>query len=259
MCAAGQWSSMRVENSFLPAPGVGERTERRLWETGVTHWDDFDGDGPGVGDATAENIYSFIDDARRALDDGDTGFFADVLPNGELWRLYENVAEDAAFFDIETTGLDKRASKVTTVSVHRGGDTTTLVRGSDLTDERLRELLDAPMVVSFNGKRFDAPFVEHNFDVSVDVPHLDLMYPCRRLDLDGGLKQVEQDLGVAREGVEDVDGREAVRLWRRYENRNDEAALDRLVEYNRYDTQNLQTILDDVAGRLHRDVFEPHV
>jgi uncharacterized protein YprB with RNaseH-like and TPR domain len=250
---------MRVENSFLPASGVGERTERRLWETGVTHWDDFDGSGPGVGDVTAENIHSFIDDARRALDDGDTRFFADALPNGELWRLYENVADDAAFFDIETTGLDKRGSKVTTVSVHRGDDTTTLVRGSDLTDDRLRELLDAPMVVSFNGKRFDAPFLEHNFDVSIDVPHLDLMYPCRRLDFDGGLKEVEQDLGVAREGVEDVDGREAVRLWHRYERQNEEAALDRLVEYNRYDTQNLQTILEDVTGRLHRDVFEPHV
>ena len=250
---------MRVENSFLPVSGVGERTERRLWESGVTHWDDFAGDGPGVGDVTAERIYAFIDEAERALDDGDTTFFGDALPDGELWRLYENVADNTAFFDIETTGLDKHNSVVTTVSVHRGGETTTLVRGSDLTDDRLRDLLDAPLVVSFNGKRFDAPFLEHSFDLSLDGPHLDLLYPCRRLDFTGGLKQVEQDLGVARAGVEDVDGREAVRLWRRYENRNDEAALDRLVEYNRYDTQNLRTILDDVADRLHRDIFEPHV
>jgi len=110
--------------------------------------------------------------------------------------------------------------------------------------------------VSFNGKRFDQPFVEHNFDVSVDAPHLDLMYLCRRLDLTGGLKQIERDLGIDRDGM-DVDGREAVRLWHRYED-GDEAALDKLVEYNRYDTQNLQTLLDTVAGRLHEDVFESH-
>ncbi|WP_232701451.1 ribonuclease H-like domain-containing protein [Halobacterium wangiae] len=247
---------MRVENSFLPAPGVGETTERRLWEHGVTHWDEFAGDGPGVGDATAENIYTFIEEARAALDTGDTRYFADVFPNNTLWRLYENVAGDVAFFDIETTGLDKRASDVTTVSVHHAGDTTTLVQGHDLTSENLVELLDASLLVSFNGKRFDAPFLEYNFDCSFDAPHLDLMYLCKRLDLDGGLKQVERDLGIDRGGM-DVDGREAVRLWHRYES-GDEAALDRLVEYNRYDAQNLETLLDTVTGRLHEHVFEPH-
>jgi len=247
---------MRVENSFIPAPGVGETMERRLWEHGVTHWDDFDADAPGVGEVTAENVHAFIDDARAALDAGDTRFFAEAFPNNALWRLYENVAGDVAYFDIETTGLDKRSSDVTTVSVHRGGSTETLVQGDDLTGQNLAELLDAPLVVSFNGKRFDQPFVEHNFDVSVDAPHLDLMYLCRRLDLTGGLKQIERDLGIDRDGM-NVDGREAVRLWHRYED-GDEAALDKLVEYNRYDTQNLQTLLDTVAGRLHEDVFESH-
>ena len=247
---------MRVENSFLPAPGVGETTERRLWEHGVTHWEEFEGDGPGVGDATAENIYLFIEEAQAALDAGDTRYFADTFPNNALWRLYENVADDVAFFDIETTGLDKRASDVTTVSVHHCGETTTLVRGDDLTGENLADLLDASLLVSFNGKRFDAPFLEHNFECSLDAPHLDLMYLCKRLDLDGGLKQIERDLGIDRGGV-DVDGREAVRLWHRYES-GDEAALDRLVEYNRYDTQNLETLLDTVTERLHDHVFEPH-
>ncbi|MFB6073052.1 MAG: ribonuclease H-like domain-containing protein [Halobacterium sp.] len=248
---------MRVENSFIPAPGVGETTERRLWANGVTHWDDFDGTGPGIGDATAEHVYAYIEDARRALEAGDTQFFGETLPNNELWRLYENVAGDVAFFDIETTGLDKRASRVTTVTVHRGGDTTTLVRGDDLTADNLEDLLDASLVVSFNGKRFDQPFLEHNFECSVDAPHLDLMYLCKRLGLSGGLKQVERDLGVDRGGM-DVDGREAVELWHRYED-GDEAALDRLVEYNRYDAQNLQTLLDTVADQLHEEVFEPHV
>jgi uncharacterized protein YprB with RNaseH-like and TPR domain len=248
---------MRVQNSFIAARGVGDATERRLWQDGVTHWDDFDGTGRGIGDATAENIRRFIADARTALDGGDTRFFGDALPNNALWRLYENVADDVAFFDIETTGLDKRASDVTTVSVHRGGDITTLIRGDDLTSERLADALDASLLVSFNGKRFDAPFLEYNFDCEFDAPHLDLMYLCKRLDLSGGLKAVESDLGIDRGGM-DVDGREAVRLWHRYE-RGDEAALDRLVEYNRYDAQNLQTLLDTVADRLHENVFACHL
>ena len=248
---------MRVQNSFIAARGVGEATERRLWQDGVTHWDEFDGTGRGIGDATAENIHQFIADARTALDDGNTRFFGDVLPNNAMWRLYENVADDVAFFDIETTGFSKRTSDVTTVSVHRNGDTTTLVRGDDLTSERLADALDASLLVSFNGKRFDAPFLEHNFGCELDAPHLDLLYLCKRLGLEGGLKAVETDLGIGRDGM-DVDGREAVRLWYQYE-RGDEAALDRLVEYNRYDAQNLETLLNTVSTRLHEDVFACHL
>jgi len=249
---------MRIENSFIAADGVGEKTERRLWQDGATHWDEFD---PSlVGEKTGDRIQSYIRDARRALDDGEYRTLAETLPSGSLWRLYENIREDTAFFDIETTGLDAATNDVTTVSVHRGGDTTTLVQGRDLTVGALeRELADASMVVSFNGKRFDQPFLESNFDLDLDTPHLDLMYLCKQLGLSGGLKSIEQDLGVGREGVEDVDGREAVRLWKRYDRHEDDAALDRLVKYNRLDTENLRIILDDVTGRLHDDVFAPHV
>ncbi|MEE6211468.1 ribonuclease H-like domain-containing protein [Salarchaeum sp. III] len=249
---------MRIENSFIAADGVGETTERRLWQDGATHWDEFD---PSlVGEKTGERIQSYIRDARRALDDGDTDALAETLPSGSLWRLYENVRDEATFFDIETTGLDAATNDVTTVSFHRGGDTTTLVQGRDLTADALeRELSKSAMLVSFNGKRFDQPFLETNFDLDIGTPHLDLMYLCKRLGLSGGLKSIEKDLGVSREGVEDVDGREAVRLWKRYDQREDDAALDRLVKYNRLDTENLRVILDDVTGRLHDDVFARHV
>jgi len=251
---------VRIQNSFIPVHGVGEATERGLWERGITHWDAF---GPSaVGPTTAERIESFIAEAGVALDDGDTGYFDEVLPRGEGWRLYENFRDEAAFFDIETTGLSKRQDDVTAVSVHRGGRTRTLVAdvdpavGEPLTREALATALDAPMVVTFNGKQFDVPFLERAFDLAVDVPHLDLRYPCRRIDLTGGLKPIERAVGIDREAA-DVDGREAVRLWRAYE-RGDEHALERLVRYNREDAANLRTLADVVAGRLHDEVFEPH-
>lgn len=250
---------MRIENSFIPARGVGEATERGLWRDGVVTWDDFH--PRHLGGKTGARVEDFIAEASERLDDGDTAYFGETLPSGELWRLYGNVRDDAAFFDIETTGLSPHASHVTTVSVHRDGETKTFVRGQDLSGAALRESLgDASMLVSFNGKRFDQPFLEHHFDVDLDsIPHLDLMYPCRRLDLTGGLKRIECDLGLDRDGVEDVDGREAVRLWHRYERRGDEAALDRLVEYNRYDTRNLEALLQSVHRRLRADVFEPYL
>ncbi|MFB6143449.1 MAG: ribonuclease H-like domain-containing protein [Halorientalis sp.] len=245
---------MRIENSFIPVRGVGEKTERQLWEAGVTHWDEFD--GAVVGETRAERIRAFIERARRRLDAGDAAFFDAQFPSGERWRLYENFRGDAAFFDIETTGLDERHHDVTTVSVHRGGETTTLVRGRDLTAERLRALLgDADLLVSFYGSQFDVPFLERSFDLSLDGPHLDLCYTCRRLDLTGGLKSIERAVGIDRERP-DVSGEDAVRLWRAYQ-RGDESALETLVEYNREDAANLEALAETVVGRLHDEVFAP--
>ena len=247
---------MRIENSFIPVRGVGAKTERKLWRNGITHWDEFEPDA--VGEKTGERIESFIARARESLDTGDTRFFAERFPSDSLWRLYENFKRDACYFDIETTGLSPRSSKVTTVSLHRGGETRTLVRGQDLTREALaEEFADASMVVSFNGKQFDGPFLEGEYGVMIDAPHLDLRYLCGQIDLSGGLKEIETELGIGRDGV-DIDGREAVRLWHRYE-AGDEDALERLVEYNRFDTRNLETLLDIVHPRLRDDVFTPHL
>nr|WP_303647526.1 ribonuclease H-like domain-containing protein [Haloarchaeobius amylolyticus] len=224
-----------------------------MWRSGVTHWDDFD--GSVVGPTTADRIEAFIDEARGRLREGDTRFFGEAFPSQERWRLYENFREQTCFFDIETTGLSKERDRVTTVSFHRGDETTTLVQGDDLTAETIREQFeDAALMATFNGARFDVPFLETSFDLALDLPHIDLMYPCKRIGLDGGLKTIEQDVGIAREGP-DISGRDAVRLWNEYE-RGSQEALDTLVEYNRDDTRNLKTLMDIVADSLHADVFE---
>jgi len=122
---------MRIENSFIPVEGVGETTERRIWREGVTTWESFDPavDVAGVGSTTADRIESFIAEALTHLDDGDSAYFDRTFPSGERWRLYENFREETCFFDIETTGLDEHRDRVTTVSFHRDGETTTLVAG----------------------------------------------------------------------------------------------------------------------------------
>ncbi|AWB28655.1 ribonuclease H-like domain-containing protein [Halococcoides cellulosivorans] len=244
---------MRVEESFIPVYGVGETTERDLWRAGITHWDAFD--PSAVGSTTADRIQAYIDDARESLAAGDTTFFAEQFPSQARWRLYETFRDNAAFLDIETTGLDQYRDDVTTVSVRLGGETTTLVRGQDLTADRLRDVVcDADMLVTFNGARFDVPFLESAFEVNglFDRPHLDVMYPCRRLDLTGGLKRIERDLGVERDRP-DLSGEDAVRLWREFQ-RGDDGALETLVSYNREDVDHLETVTERVVSRLHADI-----
>jgi uncharacterized protein YprB with RNaseH-like and TPR domain len=248
---------MRLENSFILIPGFGQKTEQKLWQKGVHHWDTLENSSE-VSSRKQEKASEFLTKARRNLEVGNTQFFGNQLPNKSIWRMYNNFQDNACFFDIETTGLDRRRNKVTTVSFYRNGESKTLVRGQDLTEENLRqEIHDSSIFVSFNGKRFDQPFLEHSFDIQMQKPHLDLMYIFKRLGLTGGLKQIEKDLGVDRDHG-DVDGREAVRLWKKYENNGNEDALRKLVEYNQYDAENLQQLLQIAHGRLRFKVFEPY-
>jgi uncharacterized protein YprB with RNaseH-like and TPR domain len=243
---------VRIENSFIPVRGVGETTERRLWRDGITRWEEFD--PSALGPKTADRVESFVATAWERLDDGDAAFFAGQFPQGSHWRLHENFRSETCYFDIETTGLSPDRNEVTTVSFHQDGETTTLVRGEDLTAERIAEqFADASLVATFNGKRFDVPFLESSFDVSVDCLHVDLMYPCKQLGLTGGLKTIEQEIGLDRDRP-DISGEDAVRLWHEYE-AGDDDALDTLVSYNREDTVNLATLMETVTDRLHEDVF----
>ena len=245
---------MHVENCFVGAQGIGETLERRLWRQGITRWDAFTPACEGIGDTRAERIESFIDEGRRALDREEVRYFDRTFPDGARWRLYETFRDQTCFFDIETTGLDRYRDAVTTVTLHQDGDTRTLVRGDDLTDETLAAAFeDAGLLVTFNGASFDIPFLEASFDIDLDHPHLDLMPTCRKLGLSGGLSAVERDLGIER-GLPDVDGREAVRLWHEHE-RGVDGALERLIAYNREDAVNMETVLEEVVDELEAQVL----
>jgi uncharacterized protein YprB with RNaseH-like and TPR domain len=67
------------------------------------------------------------------------------------------------------------------------------------------------------------------------------MYDCWRHGLFGGLKRVEEQLGIARRS-KGIDGWDAMRLWSRYEDGGDREALEILLAYNRDDVLNLPVL-----------------
>lgn len=160
------------------------------------------------------------------------------------------------FLDIETTGLSRYYDEITIVGYMSAGQYHVHVRGED-PSHLLDELASADTLVTFNGTLFDVPFLLQTFEeASIPATHIDLRYATRRLGLTGGQKALEELLGIRlRNGLEEVDGAEAVLLWHRYL-RGDIAALKMLVRYNLADIQGMCEILDFVVDQVeHPDLW----
>jgi len=163
-----------------------------------------------------------------------------------------------AYLDIETTGLHPSYSQITVVGIYlTNGFASRFVQlvGEDITADSLLESLDgASTINTYNGSRFDLPFiyVHHRVNLARQFKHCDLMYHCWRNNLYGGLKAVERQLGIDRR-LKEINGYEAVRLWWRYVNDYDKDALATLLEYNKEDVVNLKVLREKLlwfAGKI---------
>ncbi len=231
-----------LTNTFCHIPGIGETTERSLWAAGVTSWD------AAVQQASGRPLRSFreswtrhIQDSVRNYEERNIGYFAENLPSNQQWRLYRDFRDACAFVDIETTGL-YWSDKITTAVLYDGRAVRYYINGKNL-DEFPRDLKDYPLLVTYNGKTFDVPFIERFFQVRLPQAHIDVMYPLRSLGVTGGLKGCERQVGIARPGLEDVDGFAAVLLWNEYRNKKNVKALETLLAYNVRDALALHALM----------------
>jgi uncharacterized protein len=154
-----------------------------------------------------------------------------------------------AYLDIETTGLSPDYCETTVVGIYiTDGKEQRFVQlvGHKICGDAIIEALQGvDELYTYNGRRFDLPFIHARHGVNLEelYTHIDLMNHCWKQNLYGGLKKVEQTLGIPRKLTE-VNGLEAVRLWWRYVNDYDENALKTLLEYNKEDVVNLKTLKD---------------
>ncbi|HDP69666.1 MAG TPA: exonuclease [Actinobacteria bacterium] len=142
-----------------------------------------------------------------------------------------------AYLDIETS-FDGR---ITVVGIYRPSKNLVQFILPNITAEAILDFLrGAEIVVTYNGSRFDLPVIEKHFDLNLMnyFESLDLMYDCWRHNLYGGLKKVEEYLGINRD-LPGMNGYDAVMLWSRYETYGDEKALEVLLKYNKEDVLNL--------------------
>lgn len=142
-----------------------------------------------------------------------------------------------AYLDIETTW----SHTISVVGIYRPDCGTLQLVGHGVTDVNLYAALEGVTTIfTFNGACFDLPVIRKHLyaDLRSEFAHCDLLQECRRQKLRGGLKIVEQKIGIARPTA-GLDGRDALRLWHAYDTYGDAQALDLLLRYNRDDIVNL--------------------
>jgi len=230
-------------HTFVHIPGIGVKTERRLWHAGIRTWDDEAAwTWDKIPGGNREGIKTYLDASRKGLLQRTPRFFADRLPAHLQWRLFPEFRGETAYLDIETTGLRDWENEITTIALFDGRRIHYYVNGENL--HRFPEDLSRyAVVVTYNGKSFDIPFIERYFGIRVNCAHIDLRYVLASLGLKGGLKGCERTLGLNRGDLEGVDGYFAVLLWQEYLRNRNPKALETLLAYNIADVLSLETLL----------------
>lgn len=159
---------------------------------------------------------------------------------------------DSIYLDIETRSFPGRMHYISVVGFFHEQTGLVQMLWPDISAETLNAALpDAENIFTFNGNNFDLKVIErfHGIDLRDRYRSRDLMYDCRAagkkdcwpLGLKGGLKSVEQQLGIIRTQPP-LSNYEIQDCWSRWKHKGDEDALKVLLKYNEEDVMNLVTL-----------------
>jgi uncharacterized protein YprB with RNaseH-like and TPR domain len=255
-----------LKHTFCHVPGVGPTSEKRLWEAGIDSWEKaLTADKLPLGKSTGAKLQAFLERSSQSLQRGDAEFFAEHLSSAEHWRLFPTYRDSVAYVDIETTGLGGPGDYITTIVLYDGDTLRHYVQGQNLLDFK-NDIAAYQLLVTFNGKTFDAPFIRNYLHARLPQVHIDLRYVLSSMGLRGGLKNCERQLGIGRDDVQDIDGYFAVLLWWDYHNGGNAKALETLLAYNAADVVNLEHLmvlafnmkLRSIPFATHHRIADPH-
>lgn len=222
-----------LTNTFCHLPEINGRDEAVLWANGITTWED------GL---LHPQLRPKIEHSLALLKEGDPRPFAATLPNALQWRLFPEFRHTLAYLDIETTGTGRPDDQITAIALYDGRQVRCYVNGDNL-ERFVEDVRDYRVLVTYNGKCFDVPFINRYFGIHLDQVHIDLRYVLASLGLKGGLKGCEKQVGIDRGDLTGLDGFFAVLLWRDYVRRRDQRTLETLLAYNVQDVLSLEVLL----------------
>ena len=228
-----------LTHTFCHLPGIGPKREKQLWNKGMQTWEQ----ALAALDTVPANrtVCEGLRESMDRLAGEDAAYFAARLPASEHYRLFKQFRHRAVFLDIETTGLSDW-DDITTIALYDGNSVRYYVRDQNL-DRFPRDIEDYGLIITYNGKTFDLPFIRSRLGCRLDQAHIDLRYVLAALGFKGGLKRCEKAMGLDRGDLDGVDGSFAIVLWEEYRRTGNIKALDTLLAYNIEDVINLETLM----------------
>jgi len=249
-----------LQNTFMHIQSIGAITEQRLWESGLRDWDAFSGDiSVPLSGKRKYLLQKGIDESRQHLHQNNPVYFSNSLPSNQSWRFFPEFQNSTVYLDIETTGLDRHYQSITTIALYDGHEIKTYVQGQNL-DDFIDQIYQYKVIVTYNGKSFDIPFIESFFNIRLNHAQIDLRFVLYSLGFRGGLKGVERQLGADRGNLRDVDGFFAVLLWEDFLKMQNRQTLETLLAYNVQDTITLENLMVTAYNlKLRQTPFYNHL
>ena len=242
-------TQMPLYSSLMHISGISPKEESEYWKKGIYNLSQLR-EVLYLKDALLNDVH--LDPILKSIEDISNSDISKILNElynksgrSNYYRVAYSYPEDIMFLDIETTGLSRIYHYVTLIGWIINGNYNYWIPGMD--DSVFRDTFKkAKMIVTFNGTKFDCPFLNKIFnDIKVTKkPHIDLMYLCKAFGLMHGQKKIETQVGFNRpKEVAQCDGKEAIVLWYKFLFGND-SALKEMIIYNFYDISGMMFILD---------------
>lgn len=232
-----------IKHTFCHIPRIGAKTEKQLWDNGLLSWETVNEESiRSLSRNRRDLLTRYSMESIEQLAAGNAEYFYNLLPTSQTWRMFPDFENRVAYLDIETTGLSGDRDYVTTIALYDGLNVYQYVRGENL-DEFADRIASYRLLVTYNGKTFDVPFLRKHLGIPMPHAHIDLRYVLAGLGQTGGLKACEKRLGLERKELADVDGYFAVLLWHDYMRSGNRKSLDTLLAYNIADVVNLAAIM----------------
>jgi hypothetical protein len=168
-------------------------------------------------------------------------------------------------FDIETTGLMPSKDMLISASFHDPltGETTQFFSDSPLLEKitvqkTVDKLAEYDAVITYNGRRFDLPFLLYRAKVCRAASALPLFWSIdlyqwlrRYWPLAESLpslrqKAVEEVLGLSEKRTDEIDGAECISLYTRFLSLGDEKAKETILLHNADDVRQLSRVADAI-------------
>ncbi len=236
-----------LKSTFQHIHGIGDKTEKKIWAAGLTNWETFleaPQEAP-LAQWQRDLACRELEQSLQFLERHDAQYFNHKLAPPLQWRLYPEFGQRVGYLDIETTGTTPEECAITVIGVYDGHHPRVYVQGQNLSTF-VDEIGGYTLLVTYNGKSFDLPFIRREMGLALNHAHIDLRYPLAALGYKGGLKKIERALGLEREGpLALLDGWCAVLLWQYYQH-GDAGALETLLRYNLEDVVHLPALLAQV-------------